>query len=155
MGADLTSGRTHFWAVAWQIFLAHPLFGAGLDSFGVAFTKYDTWNGLLRVERAHNDYLQILAEGGLAGFACIVGFIYLFFRKALATIWAAGEGLRRDAAIGSTAGCVGILVHSFVDFPLRTWSNSFFFLLLVAIAIVRVAPETSRVSQAHHRSTSR
>ncbi len=153
-GGDISNGRTHFWSVAWQIFLAHPLLGSGLDSYGVAFTQYDTWNGVFRIERAHNDYMQILAEGGIAGLACIVGFVCLFFRKALATIAAAGEGVRRDAAIGATAGCVGILIHSFVDFPLRTWSNSFFFLLLVAIAVVRVVPERAS-SRKHRRSTSR
>ena len=60
---DVTSGRMHFWSVAWQIFLEHPIAGAGFDAFGVAFTRLDTWNGYFRVEQAHNDYLQMLADG--------------------------------------------------------------------------------------------
>jgi O-antigen ligase len=133
--------------VAWQIFLDHPMIGAGLDAYGVAFTRYDTWNGVFRIERAHNDYLQILAEGGILGIACVATFLYVFFRKGFRTIAAAGYGFRRDVAIGAMAGCTGILVHSFVDFPLRTWSNSFFFLLLVALAIVKVKPEAARASR--------
>ena len=29
---DISSGRLHFWSVAWQIFIANPIFGAGLDA---------------------------------------------------------------------------------------------------------------------------
>ncbi|MBC7898598.1 MAG: O-antigen ligase family protein [Saprospiraceae bacterium] len=133
--SDITSGRLHFWSVAVQIFLAHPVLGAGYDAFGAAFSRYDTWTGMYRVEQAHNDYLQILADAGIAGFACIAAFIFLFFRKSLNIIGSSADRFGRDAAIGALAGCTGILVHSFFDFPLRTTSNAFFFLLLVVIAI--------------------
>jgi len=142
---DISSGRLHFWPIAIRIFLDHPFIGAGFDAFGVAFTKYDTWSGALRVEQAHNEYLQTLADSGLAGFACIAGFIYLLFRKGLRTISDA-KGLRREAAIGALAGCFGILIHSFFDFPLRTPSNAFFFLLLCAVATVPI--KSSRFASA-------
>jgi O-antigen ligase len=141
----VSNGRTHFWAVAWQIFLEHPILGAGLDAFGMAFTKHDTWNGAFRVEQAHNEYLQMLADAGIAGFACVVAFIYFLFRRGLATISKA-HGLRRDAAMGALAGCFGILIHSFFDFPLRTPSNAFFFLLLCAIAIVPIRSTRTKAS---------
>lgn len=134
---DISTGRFHFWPIAIRIFLDHPILGAGYDAFGVAFTRYDTWNGYFRVEQAHNDYLQILADTGLAGFACVTGFIGLLLRKGLGTI-AASRGLRQSLAIGALGGCIGIMVHSFFDFPLRTHSNAFFFLLLAVIATVRV-----------------
>jgi len=135
---DITNGRLHFWSVAIRIFLEHPILGAGLDAFGVAFSKHDTWHGIFRVEQAHNEYLQILAETGIIGFACIAAFLYLLLKKGLKTVTSAGSGFRQNAAIGALAGCLGILIHSFFDFPLRTPSNGFFFLLLVAIATVSV-----------------
>lgn len=136
---DVTSGRLHFWPVAIRIFLEHPVLGAGFDAFAVAFTKHDTWNGTLRVERAHNEYLQTLADAGIAGSICLAGFIALLFRKGLRTIADSAVSFRRDAAIGALSGCFGILIHSFFDFPLRTYSNAFFFLLLCAIAVVPIA----------------
>ena len=135
---DITNGRLHFWSVAIRIFLEHPILGAGLDAFGVAFSKHDTWHGIFSVEQAHNEYLQILAETGIIGFACIAAFLYLLLKKGLKTVTSAGSGFRQNAAIGALAGCLGILIHSFFDFPLRTPSNGFFFLLLVAIATVSV-----------------
>lgn len=133
--ADVTSGRLHFWSVAWRIFLANPVLGAGYDAFGVAFSRYDTWNGTFRIEQAHNDYLQILADAGIAGFGCVAAFVFLFFRKSLGVIRNSKNVFGRDAAIGALAGCSGILIHSFFDFPLRTTSNAFFFLLLAVIAV--------------------
>ncbi|MEO8573736.1 MAG: O-antigen ligase family protein [Pyrinomonadaceae bacterium] len=132
--SDVTSGRGHFWRVAWQIFLANPILGAGLDAFGVAFPRYDTWNGQFRVEQAHNDYLQILADGGIVSLSCVVAFVFIFIRKGIAAISRRTSDLGRSISIGALAGCFGILIHSFFDFPLRTPANAFFFLLLVVLA---------------------
>jgi len=141
--ADVTSGRAHFWPAAIKIFLEHPIIGAGFDSFRVAFTRFDTWNGTLLVERAHNEYLQTLADSGIAGIVCVAAFIALLFKKALGVIRSAENSFRQDAAIGALAGCFGILVHSIVDFPLRTHSNTFVFLLLCCIAVVTVSNRRS------------
>jgi O-antigen ligase len=135
---DVTSGRTHFWQVALKIILANPILGTGINSFGVAYTKYDTWNGYLRVEQAHNDYLQTLSDTGILGFACIAAFIFLLFRQSLRIISKVTDGFRRNAAVGALAGCFGILLHSFFDFPLRTPSNTFFFLTLTVIATASI-----------------
>ncbi|CAN5444514.1 hypothetical protein BH10ACI3_BH10ACI3_07490 [soil metagenome] len=136
--ADVSSGRLRFWPIAIKIFLSHPIIGAGFDAFAVAFTKYDTSNGLFRVEQAHNEYLQTLADAGISGFICIAGFIGLLFKNALAVIKNSADSFRQYAAIGALAGCFGIMFHSFFDFPLRTPSNAFFFLLLCAIATIPV-----------------
>ncbi len=138
---DITSGRSHFWDVALRIFFDNPILGAGFDTFAVAFSKYDTWNGFFRVEQAHNDYLQMLADAGVLGFACIGAFIFLFFKRGLAVINNSTDTFRKSVAVGSMAGCFGILIHSFFDFPLRTQSNTFFFLLLVGLATASVGEE--------------
>jgi len=137
---DISSGRLHFWQIALRIFFDYPILGAGLDAFAIAFTRYDSWNGMFRVEQAHNDYLQILADAGILGFACVAAFIYLLFKKGLQTIRESSDNFRRGAAVGALAGCFGILVHSFFDFPLRTPSNAFFFLTLTVLTTASIAP---------------
>lgn len=135
---DFTNGRIHFWTVALQIIKEDPIIGSGLESFGVAYPKYDTWNGEFRVEQAHNDYLQTLSDAGIIGFLCIVGFIFLLFRKSLKIINESTDNFRRSVAVGSLAGCFGIIIHSFFDFPLRTNANTFFFLILATLAVVSI-----------------
>lgn len=137
-GDDFSTGRLHFWSVALKIFAANPVIGSGLESFGVAYTRFDTANGMYRIEHAHNDYLQMLADGGVVGFALIAVFVFFLFRGGLRTIRESKDRFRRSAAVGALAGCFGVLVHSFVDFPLRTNANMFFFLLLAAIAVRKV-----------------
>ncbi len=135
---DISTGRIHFWGIALQIFLDHPIIGAGFDAYGVAFTQYDSWSGAFRVEQAHNDYLQILADSGILGFSCIAVFIYLLFKQGFYTIRKDSDKFVVNGAVGALAGCVGILIHSFFDFPLRTYSNTLFFLMLVTLAVVPV-----------------
>ncbi len=142
--ADFTSGRMHFWSVAIKIFLEHPIIGAGFDAFGVAFTKFDTWNGYFRVEQAHNDYLQILADGGILAFLAVAAFVILLVKRGLQVTLRSTSPGRRTVAIGALAGCVGILVHSMFDFPLRTASNSYFFLLLAALGTVTLGDERTK-----------
>ena len=142
---DISSGRLHFWQIALRIFSDYPIFGAGLDAFAIAFPRYDSWNGMYRVEQAHNDYLQILADAGILGFACVAAFIYLLFKKGLQTVKESSDRFRRGVVTGALAGCFGILIHSFFDFPLRTPSNAFFFLTLTVLATASIKPpRTSR-----------
>jgi O-antigen ligase len=152
--SDITSGRSHFWSVAWQIFTDHPIIGAGFDAFGAAFTRYDTWPGIYRIEQAHNDYLQTLADGGVLAFACVAAFIYLFARTSLTVIARSADEMRSNIAIGAFAGCAGILIHSIFDFPLRTTSNAIFFLILVVLACAWVEKEDGGTSRRRRKSRS-
>ncbi|HUF05633.1 MAG TPA: O-antigen ligase family protein [Aridibacter sp.] len=140
-GEDFSTGRLHYWAVALNIFAANPIIGSGLESFGVAFTRYDTWSGIYRVEHAHNDYLQMLSDGGIVGLSFVLLFIFFLFRSALGTIRGTKDRFRRSAAVGALAGCFGVMAHSVVDFPLRTNANMFFFLLLAALTIRKIKKE--------------
>ena len=131
---DISTGRLHFWGVALEVIKEDPVLGSGLDTFGTAFTKYDTWNGSMRVEQVHNDYLQIVADAGILGFICIAVFVFLLFRQGFENLNRTTDKFRRGVCIGALAGCFGILTHSFVDFPLRTPANPFIFLTLVVLA---------------------
>jgi O-antigen ligase len=148
---DISSGRIEFWQTALKIFVDHPIIGVGLDAFGVAYSAYDPSSGMFRVEQAHNDYLQTLADSGLLGFACVAAFIYLLLKKGASVIGDISSGFRRGAAVGALAGCAGILVHSFFDFPLRTPANAFVFLALAAISVA----DLNDVKPRRRRSRSR
>lgn len=137
-GTDLSNGRSHFWQTALKIIFDYPILGTGLDSFGIAFTRYDTWNGDLRVEQAHNDYLQILADAGILGFLCAASFIFLLFKRGLQVAAKSSDIFRRNTAMGALAGCFGILIHSLFDFPLRTPGNAYFFLIFAALATTTI-----------------
>lgn len=128
-----TSGRAQFWATTLEMIRHHPLLGIGLGAFGAVYTRYDPTNGAWRVEQAHNDYLQVLADGGVVGAMLGLFFIVWLFRLALARA-VSGDKFRRAIALGALGGCFAALVHSMFDFTLHTTSNALLFLVLAALA---------------------
>jgi O-antigen ligase len=133
---DPTTGRSHFWAVTLDIIKAHPFVGTGLGAYGVIYTKYDSRNGLFRLEQAHNDYLQVVSDGGTIGAVLALGFVALLFYKAIQRAKTTKDDFRRAVALGSLSGCFAVLVHSFFDFTLHTTSNALLFLVLAAMATI-------------------
>ena len=130
---DPTSGRAQFWQGAIGVIKAHPILGAGLGAFGVAYTRYDPLNGALRLEQAHNDYLQIIADAGVVGGVLALVFVVALFRQGFARLQARDK-FRRGVAAGALARCGAALAHSFFDFPLHITSIALLFLLLAALA---------------------
>jgi O-antigen ligase len=131
--ADPTTGRAHFWNVTLDIIKHHPFIGSGLGSFGIIYTRYDSANGLYRLEQAHNDYLQILADAGIIGAALGLSFLIILFSRGFARR-DTSDKFRRGVATGALAGCFAVLVHSAFDFTLHTTSNALLFLVLAAMA---------------------
>jgi O-antigen ligase len=142
---DPTSGRTQFWQGTWEVIKHNPLLGAGLGAFSIAYTRYDVLNGAMRLEQAHNDYLQILADAGIIG--GVVGLLFLFalFRYGVARL-NSEDKFRRGVAAGALAGCFAVLVHSFFDFPLHMTSNALLFLVLAALATVNGRVEDKKAA---------
>src|SRR6185503_21124538 len=130
---DPTTGRAHFWSVTIDIIKTHPILGVGLGAFSVVYTGYDSRNGLLRLEQVHNDYLQVLSDGGIVGAALGLFFLVSLFRMGFARR-ESQDVFRRGVATGALAGCFAVLVHSFFDFTLHTPSNTLLFLILGALA---------------------
>jgi len=131
---DITTNRTHIWAITLKVISSNLPMGAGLGAFAQAYTPYDDFNGLERVEQAHNDYLQVLADAGLVGALIGVSLLVLLFiygRK--------GTGqtnvFRRGVAVGAVSGIFAIFVHSVFDFVLHTTAVSVLFLTLIAMLV--------------------
>jgi O-antigen ligase len=147
---DPTTGRSHFWSVTLNMIKAHPILGTGLGAFGVIYTRFDTRNGFFRLEQAHNDYLQVLSDGGIIGAVLAISFVVLLFLGALRGL-ESKDDFRRGVAMASLAGCVGVLVHSFFDFTLHTPSNALLFLVLAGLATLNGRVE--QVSRGRRRSS--
>lgn len=149
---DPTTGRAHFWSVTLDIIKAHPYVGTGLGAFGVVYTKYDTRNGFFRLEQAHNDYLQVLSDGGIIGGVLALSFVVLLFYLALKRA-RSKDDFRRGVALAGLSGCFAVLVHSFFDFTLHTTSNALLFLVVAALATLNGRVE-SAPRKRHRRSSS-
>jgi O-antigen ligase len=151
--ADPTTGRAHFWNVTLDVIKHHPFIGSGLGSFGVIYTQYDSHNGYYRLEQAHNDYLQILADAGIIGGLLGLSFLVLLFGKGFARR-STSDKFRRGVATGALAGCFAVLVHSAFDFTLHTTSNALLFLVMAAMATLGHRVEEGTGQRRRRRRTS-
>src|SRR5215510_9694637 len=97
-----------------------------------AFPMYSQNDGSLRVEYAHNDYLQVLSDGGVVGGVLSAWFLVALGRAFLRAMRSMNQRVRA-VALGSGAGVFAILVHSLFDFNLQIPSNALLFLLLAAV----------------------
>ena len=151
---DPTTGRAHFWGVTVDIIKSHPLIGTGLGAFGVVYTGYDSRNGAYRLEQVHNDYLQVLSDGGIVGAVMGLFFIVSLFRMGFARR-DSRDDFRRGVATGALAGCFAVLIHSFFDFTLHTPANALLFLILAALATMngRVEDVQSRRKKGRRRDS--
>ena len=129
---DITTNRTHIWNVTFEVIKNYLPFGTGLGGFAVAYTQFDTMNGIERVEQAHNDYLQILTDAGIIGLLIGAFFVFRLFKTGLQNSRTENT-FRRGVAVGALAGCFAILVHSLFDFVLHTTAITYLFITLVAL----------------------
>lgn len=151
---DPTTGRAHFWSVTIDIIKTHPVIGTGLGAFGVVYTGYDSRNGAYRLEQVHNDYLQVLSDGGIVGAVLGLFFVVSLFRMGFARR-DSRDDFRRGVATGALAGCFAVLIHSFFDFTLHTTANALLFLVMAALATMngRVEDVQSRRKKSRRRGS--
>ncbi len=118
----------------WRILVDHPWIGTGLGTLATVYPRYASFYNGLAVDHAHNDYLELLAETGMAGGVCGLFFIALLFWQGFGVLQSARGHFTRTVMAGSLVACAGLLLHSSVDFNLHIPSNCLIFLLLSCIA---------------------
>lgn len=151
---DFSTSRTHIWNVTLQIITNNLPFGTGLGAFGVAYTSLDSLDGLARVEQAHNDYLEVLANAGIVGLIIGLFFIYRLFRTGLENAKTT-DTFRRGVCVGALTGCFAVLVHSLFDFVLHTTAITVLFLTLVSLVVASGNKFSDDVQESAPRRRSR
>lgn len=134
-------GRVDAWRDAWEVIQAFPLFGTGLNTFGDAMLFYQKRNAGFHMAQAHNDYVQLAAEGGLLIVVPAVIAAALLARAMMQNLRAAqpesrGYWIRTGAAIGMAA----VAVQEAVEFSLQIPVNALLFATLAAVALAPITP---------------
>lgn len=121
------------------------LTGTGFNTYGAAMLHYQSLKDGFRYVEAHNEYLQLAAEGGLlVGIpflilaATLIREIRLRFREALddtRTYW---------IRVGAVTGMIVMALQSIVEFTLQMPGGAVMFTTLLAIAIHHPPPREAR-----------
>jgi O-antigen ligase len=119
---------------SFRMIRSRPVLGWGLGTFPEVYPSFRSFYTNYFVNEAHNDYVQMAVETGLAGFALGCWFIALLFRRGLHRIERWRTDIRSAVTLASIVGVTGILVHSLSDFNLQIPANAALFFALAALA---------------------
>jgi O-antigen ligase len=143
-GSELGT-RIAAWHDAVRIIREFPLMGTGLNTYGAATLLYQTTSLSSHFQEAHNEYLQIVAEGGvllMVAFALCVWRLVATIRRRFA---AADEPSRaRWVRGGAVTALVAIALQSLMEFSLQMPGNAALFAVVAALAVHTGAPEPER-----------
>ncbi len=127
-------GRPAIWRDTWRMVSDFWLTGVGAGAFQQAMLAYQQGSRLFFFNQAHNEYLQVLAEGGL-----IVAAPASIALIAAAMMMAKTLDADRTSIFwiraGAICGIVAIAVQSVWDTGLRTPANGVLFAVIAAIAL--------------------
>ena len=145
-------GRLGAWRDTLRIIRDFPLVGTGLNTYGTAMLLYQSDNRAVSFQEAHNDYLQLAAEGGLLVGVPALATVALFVRTVRQRFREAPKvGSTYWLRVGALLGIVSIALQSLVEFSLQMPGNAALFAVLAAIA-VHQSPNLSPAARSRSRA---
>jgi O-antigen ligase/tetratricopeptide (TPR) repeat protein len=120
-GEVLQEQRSAIWARALPVVRDFPLWGTGGGTYEFAdmLHRSDAEDADTVVDHAHNDYLELLVEGGLALLVPAVLALALTFRIGIRAARGLGNTPTAGLATGALVSLVAVAIHSFTDFGLH------------------------------------
>jgi O-antigen ligase len=145
--------RLMLWRAAMQMWADAPLAGVGPGLFDYRFREYRPENLQGRPDRAHNDWLNLLADWGIIGGVIVLAGLGCFIWAARETwphvrreenVFGTGQSNRFAFFIGAVCALVALAVHSAMDFNLHIPANALAGVLLLALAAGNLRYATER-----------
>ncbi len=118
LGTDL---RFAFYPTFGKMIRAYMPIGSGFGSFEAAFKRFEPFEflGPTYLNAAHNDYVQLVIEGGIVAAALIVAYVVVM-AFASWQCWSAPRSSASQRGKAASVALLTILVASWFDYPLRT-----------------------------------
>jgi O-antigen ligase len=137
------TSRKEIWHSTWELIKRNPWTGVGFGTYFLAIPQYQTDSGRLRLEQAHNDCLDLAANGGVVAVILAAVFVGCLIRRSRFSL-RSPDPFRRAAALGALAGILSIGVHSLVDFGLQITGIAVVALTLVVISVAEIPANPQR-----------
>jgi O-antigen ligase len=114
---DFDTGRSSVWGAAVRMFEDEPWTGVGAGEFDYHYREYTpVWYERFPLGQAHNGWLQMAAQSGIAGVIAFTGWVTATLVSLLGASRRSTEPLSRALAMGALAVMVAFTVHNLVDY---------------------------------------
>ena len=130
-------GRAALWRDAIEVVRRFPLTGTGLSTYTAVTPFFQADASSPSADEAHNDYLQLAAEGGLLVGIPALCLAVLFVREVRRRFHTETSSTSYWMRAGAVSGLVAIAVQELVEFSLQIPGNAVLFAVLCAIALHR------------------
>ncbi len=123
-------GRSDRWPLIAEAAQTYLPLGSGMGSFDAVYRSVEPLEELdgSFFNQAHNEYLETWLEAGWLGIGVILAFFVWYFRHCW-TAWKAPPSRAADLQRAASIGIGVLMLHSVVDYPLRTVTLSVVFAL--------------------------
>ena len=139
------AARTGIWSDTLRLATDFPVFGSGFGTLAEVYPRYQTVHAGLRVDHAHNDWVQLLAEGGLAGTLAVILLIGGYVAAVLKYLIRRRDREVIAIALGALGGLLAFLLHSFTEFNAHIPANALWFTVLAGLALKSLTDGTMRM----------
>ena len=139
--------RTYIWKDSFNMIKDFPLLGVGLGNFSLAYTLYKKdayWPHVY--DHAHNDYIELVTETGIVGFALVFWALIAFFRNVYRSekyFSSEKDPFSYYVLIGLLSGMFGMFIHTITEFTFQIPANAYYFTFMLALT----ASIVNRVSE--------
>jgi len=141
---DSLGGRKSLWQAAVGMFWSSPLTGLGPGTFGWCFPSHRLPGSNGQAWFAHNDYLHLLAEGGLFLLPAFLAFLLsgaALLRRGVAT---SRRPLKKALFIASLAALAAFQIEICFDFQAHILACGYTLAALLGAAAANLKSETTR-----------
>ena len=137
-----SNSRFELWWPAVEMWREQPWWGVGPAHYDYRFRTWRPATVQKQPERAHNDYLNTLADWGIVGVA-LVASAWALLGAGVVKTWKCVSGGSSDLGgrnsnkfalvLGAALGLLAILIHSVVDFNMHIPANAILTITLMAL----------------------
>ena len=114
------NSRWGIWRGTWEMYKQNPIVGDGLNSFEYSYEYYTDDLSPFSTRRAHNDFLQLLAELGSIGGVLLLWMVFTAFYMWLRVflhLWKSDNDHDLYLFMAPTLGLIGTAVNANFSFP--------------------------------------
>lgn len=127
--------RLEIWKGTLEMIKDKPVIGTGIGTFAWEFSRYRPRDLNVRANYAHNDYLHMAAEMGVAAPLILIWLLWSLITQGAECHEKTSDGRINTVVLGCAIGILSLSLHGLIDFNFHIPANMILFSIYAAIII--------------------
>jgi tetratricopeptide (TPR) repeat protein len=132
---EITELRLDIWKDSLKIIKDFPLTGTGFGSYISIYPSYKTIDSEGIADHAHNDYIELLTNGGAISMILLLWFTTVVVARSYQVFQRRKDPYSLFLYSGILTGIFSILLHGVTDFNLQIGANGLYLFFMLGMAV--------------------